>query len=61
MIIVDNVICKIPIYTVRFLEFCTVETDFSNIGQKEPVFGSSSLSSFDVTSVQLAGTNTSKL
>jgi len=61
MIIVDNVICKIPIYTVRFLEFCTVEMDFSNIGQKEPVFESSSLSSFGVTSVQFAGTSTSKL
>jgi len=61
MIVVGNVTCKIPIYTVQFLEFCTVEMDFSNIGQKEPVFGSSSLSNFGVTSVQLAGTSTSKL
>jgi len=61
MIIVDNVKCKIPTYTVRFLEFCTVEMDFSNIGQKEPVFESSSLLSFGVTCVQLADTNTSKL
>jgi hypothetical protein len=30
--------------------------DFSNIGQKEPVFESSSLSGLRVTTVQLAGT-----